>query len=42
MKEEANRKTGIELLRIIVTFGVIFLHYNNPNAGKAFLYAEGN
>lgn len=41
MKEEANRKTGIELLRIIVTFGVIFLHYNNPNAGKAFLYAEG-
>lgn len=34
------RNTNIEILRIISILGVIVLHYNNANMGKAFIYAK--
>lgn len=41
MNKVQNRDSSIELLRIIMTLGVIILHYNNPLSGKALLYASG-
>ncbi len=34
-----NRKSGIELLRILAAFGVIFQHYNSPHIGGAIRFA---
>ncbi len=34
------RDGGIDLLRIIMTVGVVFLHYNNESIGKALLYTR--
>lgn len=36
-----KRESNIELLRILATFAVIILHYNNPSGGGAVVKAEG-
>lgn len=36
-----ERKSNIELLRIISILGVIVLHYNNTEMGQGFLYSVG-
>ena len=36
-----ERQSNIELARILASIGVIILHYNNPNIGGGFKYAEG-
>ena len=36
-----KRQSNIELLRIISMFGVIILHYNNPQIGGGLLNADG-
>lgn len=38
MRAIKNRNSNIELLRILATLGVIILHYNKVESGKAFLY----
>lgn len=38
---DKGRETNLEVLRIIMTLGVICLHYNNPNAGQALVYSKG-
>lgn len=38
MSVTKDRNSNIELLRIVATVGVIILHYNNIESGKAFLY----
>ena len=40
MSVTKDRNSNIELLRIVATVGVIILHYNNIESGKAFLYTE--
>ena len=35
------RQSGIELLRIVATIGVIVLHYNNPMIGGGLKYSKG-
>ena len=35
-----NRQSGIELLRILAAFGVIFQHYNSPHIGGAIRFAS--
>ena len=35
-----GRNSNVELLRILMTFGVIVLHYNNRTIGGGFSYAE--
>lgn len=41
MKSQEKRESNVELLRIVMIFGVIALHYNNEVAGGALAYAEG-
>ena len=36
-----ERKSNIDLLKIILAYMVIILHFNNENMGKAFLYTSG-
>ena len=38
--EKTARNSNIELLRIILMFMVILLHFNNSEMGGAFNYAE--
>ena len=40
MSVTKDRNSNIERLRIVETSGVIILHYNNVEPGKAFLYTE--
>lgn len=43
MQQKNNlRSSNIELLRIFCGLGIIILHYNNVEIGKAFTFAEGN
>lgn len=35
-----KRETNIELLRLLATCGVVFLHYNWPTGGGALIHAE--
>lgn len=41
MEKGSTRKSNIELLRTILMFMVIVLHYNNSQMGGAFAYATG-
>lgn len=40
MKVKLVRDSNIELARILAIIGVIILHYNNPEIGGAFNYAD--
>ncbi len=41
MQEKKQRKSNIELLRCILMYMVIILHYNNPDMGGALANASG-
>lgn len=41
-KKQPQRKSNIELLRALLMFLVIVLHYNNADMGGAFAVASGN
>lgn len=41
MKEKTKRQSNVELLRSILMFMVIILHYNNAEMGGGFAYATG-
>jgi peptidoglycan/LPS O-acetylase OafA/YrhL len=41
MMGNMQRKSNIELLRIIAMAGIIVLHYNNPSIGGGLAYSEG-
>lgn len=42
MKEKTKRQSNVELLRSILMFMVIILHYNNAEMGGGFAYATGS
>lgn len=40
METKRERKSNIELLRILAIWGVVILHYNNPSIGGGMAYAS--